>query len=93
MSEEKEVFNVFFDDVFDLAKNIYMAKRPQKGDTWQTCDIEYLERELAKKLEEYRNAIDTRDILQGSLDILNFALMIAARWAMERRREWGKDIR
>lgn len=76
-------FQEAFARVLECAALIYEAHNSEKGDSWKDVPIIELEEFLHGELEEYLCIFDTREMFFESLDIVNFALMIATRRMME----------
>jgi len=79
MPDSVPSFKEAFAKVLELAGLTYDGHIFTKRDTWKEADLEYLEAMLQKNIEEYHSAFTTKGIFAESLDIVNFAIMIAAR--------------
>jgi hypothetical protein len=79
MSDSVPSFKEAFAKVLELAELTYDGHILTKRDTWKEADMEYLEAMLHKNIEEYHSAFADRAILGEALDVVNFAIMIAAR--------------
>ena len=48
----------------------------EKGDSWVTCDIEFLEDKLLEEIEEYLSAKKHVDKKEEAIDIANICMML-----------------
>lgn len=79
MTDTIPSFKEAFAKVLEHAGLVYDGHIDTKRDTWKDMDIEDLEGMLQKEIEEYHAEFSTRGMFGESLDIVNFAIMIAAR--------------
>lgn len=79
MPDSVPTFKEAFAKVLELAGLTYDGHISTKRDTWKKKDIQELEGMLQKEIEEYSSAFSDRNILGEALDVVNLAIMIAAR--------------
>lgn len=79
MPDSVPSFKEAFAKVLELAGLAYDGHLDTKRDTWKKKDIKELEWMLKNEIEEYHSAFSDKAILGEALDVVNFALMIAAR--------------
>jgi hypothetical protein len=76
-----------FEESFTLtlshAALIYEGHNRTKRDSWKDKSIMELEEMLQKEVKEYLSATGLKEMFAESLDIVNFALMIATRRMVE----------
>lgn len=77
--ENKPTFQEAFIFVLEHAARVYEAHNPVKGDTWKDCPIQHLEKLLLNEVAEYFQSSDPHNKFVEAIDLVNFALMIAAR--------------
>jgi len=62
-----------FPEAFDAMMQEMERHQPEKGDSWETCDIHYLKKALIKAVNEYYIGAT------HALDIANLAVMVHLR--------------
>ena len=72
-------FKEAFAKVLEHAGMAYDGHLDTKRDTWKEKDVAELEEMLQNEIEEYHYAFSTKEMFTEALDIVNFAVMIAAR--------------
>lgn len=95
MTDASQPFKEAFAKVLELAGLTYDGHLDSKRDTWKEADLEYLEAMLHKNIEEYHSAFSDKGILGEALDVVNFAIMIAARRLeiLENAPKWEAQMR
>lgn len=87
MKDEETVLPPTFQDAFPQVLEhtalIYEIHNPEKEDTWKDVPVVELEKMLQKEVKEYLETIGAEDMFSKSLNIVNFALMIATRRMVE----------
>ena len=83
-------FDKLFAEVIHQAKCVYIGKQEEKGESWQTCDIDYLEMKLKEEIKEFTDAIMPQSKFHEILDVINISLMLAQRWYDEYYEEWRR---
>jgi len=83
-------FMGFFKEVLREAELVYQTHEPEKGDSWRTCDIQFLEDKLADEVREVQNATLVDGKFKEILDVINIALMLGVRLDKERQEEWRR---
>lgn len=84
-SAEKDI-GVFIDGM----KNEYMKHYPKQGDSWKTCEIDWLNKLLVKSMKEYSQGLENVDHL---LDIANFCAFLWIRTKESRECNENKGVR
>lgn len=90
MTTEQPTFEDLFKNIIDQAKSKYIGHREKKGDSWQTCDIEYLEKRLVEEVKEFTDATLAEAKFKEILDVINFSLMLGERWFKEFYEVWRR---
>ena len=90
IEKDPPTFEELFENIINQAKCKYIGKRDEKGDSWQTCDIEYLEEQFTEHIKKYQDAIMPESKFKNVLDVINFALMLGERWYDEFYEEWRR---
>jgi len=65
----------------EAMKQKMSIKRKQYGDSWLTCDIEFLRDRLAGEIKEYENAFTHREEMGELVDMANCCMMLYNRMA------------
>jgi len=68
-------FERMFSSAITECYHKYMIRRRLYGDSWQTCNISYLQERLMKEIEEYKETKSKDELV----DITNFCLMLIER--------------
>lgn len=62
---------------FGAAMSIKLGtNQAEKGNSWVTCDIGYLQRKLGEKMEEYWGVERDTDSADALVDVANFCMML-----------------
>ena len=89
-TSEQPTFQELFGNILKQAEAKYIKKREKHGDSWQTCDIDYLEKRLNEKVKKLNDATLPEPKSNEMVDIINFSLMLGARWYKEHYEEWRR---
>ena len=89
-TSEQPTFQELFGEIIKQAETKYIRKRKEHGESWQTCDIDYLERRLNEKVKKFNDACLPQPKFEEIRDIINFSLMLGTRWYKEFYEEWRR---
>lgn len=79
---------------FVAAMNIKLdINRAEKGDSWVTCDISYLQSKLGKNMEEYWGLERDMESANMLVDVANFCMMLYHRQVDSQIKEAAKTNR
>lgn len=68
-----------FDDILKEANEVYQGHKPKKGESWKTCDLQFLRNKLSEEVVEALEEGGDNDEYGELLDIINISLMLAKR--------------
>ena len=72
-----ELFDESFNHVLINANTKYRLRKERYADSWQNCDVSFLEMRLKQELTEFNTSESIVDRYNESLDCINLMLMIA----------------
>lgn len=74
----------FFEKELELCKKIFDSHSEKKGDSYKTCNIQYLRNKLVEEFDEWSLVCITPNEIDELADIINVALMLMYRIEAER---------
>lgn len=89
-TSEQPTFQELFGEILGQAEAKYIGTREEKGDSWKTCDIVYLEMKLNEKIKKFNDATLPQPKYRDIVNIINFSLMLGERWYQEYFEEWRR---